>query len=515
MKTWQNYTNYLFWFGPFLLVAGLTAGAVSGNWGILPFALMLGGIVIVLAWLAIQSNEIRNIWSDRSTQDNTNAAIATLAVLIIVILINLLASRYNTTFDLTENQLFTLSAQTEEVVEGLQEPVEVYLFDPLPNPLDRELLENYEELNPDNFAYRYVDPQAEPGVAQQFGVRQFGEVYVERGEQRQLVQIVSPETRLTEPQLTNALAQTLSDRQTKVYFVQGHGERLLEAGQGGLSQALQNLQDESLIVEPLNLANNPEIPEDADVVVLAGPQRSLLDEEEAALESYMEGQSGLLLLLDPLNEPELGDFLGNWGVEVSDRVLFEPAAGNDGIITFITQYGQHPITQELQNGISFYPLARPIQLTEVPEVEATPLLITAAETQAREIGDDGTLLPPGDDDPAGNFVLGAALSRPVEAEETPENADAPPPEARMVVIGNSSFITDGIINQQLNRDVFLNTINWLSQDESVNLAVRAAAPTNRRILLSPAQQIGLAIAAMALLPALGIGLAVATWWRRR
>jgi ABC-type uncharacterized transport system involved in gliding motility auxiliary subunit len=558
MKTWQRYTNYLFWFGPFLLAMGLTVGAVSGRWGILPFFLILGGIVIVLAWLAIQSNDLRNVWSDRSTQDGTNALIATLAVLIIVLLINLLADRYNASFDLTENQLFTLSPQTKEVVEGLQEPVEVYLFDPLPNPRDQELLETYEELNPDNFAYRYIDPQAEPGVTQQFGVRQFGEVYLESGEERQLVQTVSPDLRLTEPRLTNALVQLTSDRQVTLYFVQGHGERLLEPGQGGLSQALQNLQDENLVVEPLNLANNPEIPEDADVVVLAGPQRSLLDEELAALETYMQGKSGLLLLLDPLNEPELDEFLADWGVEVSDRVLYEPAGGNDGIITFITQYGQHPITQELLNGISFYPLSRPLQLTETDEVQAIPLLVTSPQTQAREIGEDGTLLPPGENDPEGNFVLGAVLTRPAEAEDAPEAAeDAPdiaedaaentgdaeatpeaeetpeaptetpeaeaetpetaafPSEARMVVIGNSSFITDGIISQQLNRDVFLNAINWLSQDETANLAIRAAEPTNRRILLSPIQQIALAIAAMGLLPALGLGLALASWWRRR
>ncbi|MEO1211176.1 MAG: Gldg family protein [Cyanobacteria bacterium J06638_20] len=558
MKTWQRYTNYLFWFGPFLLAMGLTVGGVSGSWGILPFALILGGIVIVLAWLAIQSNELRNVWSDRSTQDGTNALIATLAVLIIVVLINLLADRYNGSFDLTENQLFTLSPQTKEVVEGLQDPVEVYLFDPLPNPRDQALLDNYEELNPDNFAYRYIDPQAEPGVTQQFGVRQFGEVYVEQGEQRQLVQTVSPDLPLTEPRLTNALVQLTSDRQITIYFVQGHGERLLELGQGGLSQALQSLQDENLVVEPLNLANSPEVPENADVVVLAGPQRSLLDEELAALETYMQGESGLLLLLDPLNEPELDEFLADWGVEVSDRVLYEPASGNDGIITFITQYGQHPITQELLNGISFYPLSRPLQLTETDEVQALPLLITSEQTQAREIGEDGTLLPPGDNDPEGNFVLGAVLSRPAEVEDAPEAAEeaseeteeAPdaeattedteattegteaipeaaeatteeeeavtlPPETRMVVIGNSSFITDGIISQQLNRDVFLNAINWLSQDETASLAIRAAEPTNRRILLSPIQQVGLAIAAMALLPALGLGLAIASWWRRR
>jgi len=517
MKSWFRYTRYLYWPGLFLFVMGLTAGLVAGNWSTVPLVLMGAGLLIVLAWLLSRGGDVKAVWGQRSTQEGANAAIATVAVLVIFLLANILANRYNQTFDLTENRIFTLAPQTQEVVQGLQQPVTVYLFDPLPNPQDRALLENFERQNPGQFSYRYVDPQAEPGITQQFGVQNFGEVYVQQGDRRQLVQTVTPEQRLTEPRLTNALVQLTSDRQPRVYFLQGHGERQLDAGQGGLSQVLQNLEGENFEALPLDLASNPEVPEDADVLVLAGPQRALLPEETAALDAYLETPRGLMVLVDPQTDPELDDLLDPWGVELGDRILFEPAAGRDGVVTVINQYGQHPITQNLGNGISFYPLALPLLITEAEGVQASPLLITGPETEAREVGADGTLLPVPEADPRGNYIVGAALTRAAEqaADEEAVDRETPPAETRLVVVGNSSFITDGLINQQLNRDVFLNSVTWLSQRENATLTIRAAEPTNRRILLSPQQRILLAVAAMGLLPALGFSLAIALWWWRR
>lgn len=515
MDAWKQYTKYLYWLGPFLIIMGVTAGLVAGSWGSIPIGLIGGGVALTLTWLVTQWSQLQMDWKRRSTQDTANAAIATIAVLAIVLTLNILADRYGTPIDLTENRIFTLAPQTQEVMQGLEQPIQVYLFEPLPNPQDRTLLENYERQNPEQFSYEYIDPQAQPGIAQRFGVQTLGEVYLEQGDRQQFVQTVSPELPLSESRLTNAIVAVTSETQPTVYFLQGHGERQLAAGQGGLSETAQNLEDENYAVNPLNLATDPTVPEDADVIVLAGPQRSLLDEELTALEDYTETQSGLMVMIDPQAEPELDEFLAEWGVIVGDRILFEPAAGQDGVVTVITQYGQHPITAELGNGISFYPLAVPLQIEEVEGVQATPLLLTNPDTEAREIGDDGTLLPPDGNEPQGNFILGAALSRTLEAPENAENPDAPPPEARLVVIGNSTFMTDGLVNQQLNRDVFLNSVRWLSQDEGGSLAIRPAEPENRRIVFSPGQRLWLAIASMALVPSIGFALAAVFWWRRR
>jgi len=515
--------KYIYWLGPFLAVAGITAGLVAGSWGAIPVGLIGAGMGLMLLWLLSQGGDVRSFWGRRSTQVSTNAVLSSIAVLAIFCLANFLAVRYNSRVDLTENQIFTLAPQSQQVAKDLRSPVKVWLFEITANPADKELLENYRRQS-SQFSYEVVDPQAQPGIAQRFGVKSFGEAYLERGEQRELIQTVSPEQRLSERRITNGLVQISSDRQTKVYFLQGHGERPLEAGQGGLSQATDNLKDESYAAAPLNLADTAAIPEDAAVIVVAGPQRPLLAEEVTRLKEYLTRRSGLMLLIDPQTNPELAGLLDEWGVAFSDRIMVDPTAGRDGTVTIITQYGQHPITESLQNGISFYPEARPLELGESPGIQSVPLLVPNPRTQAQKIGTDGKLQPDPATDPQGTLVLGVALSRPVTSPppaaspgSPPSPAPSPSPsgEARLVAIGNSAFITDGLLNQQLNKDVFLNAVNWLSQQENPTLAVRPAELTNRRILLAPAQQLWLVLTALVGLPIIGLVMAGGIWWKRR
>lgn len=525
-----KHLKYLLWISPVLVIMGLTAGAVAGTWGLVPLGLILAGLALLVAWLIVEGNAVRGFWGQRSTQAGTNAIVATLAVLVILGLINVLAVRYGTRLDLTENQAFTLAPQSQEVVQQLKQPVKVWLFDISPNPQDKALLENYRRYGSD-FSYEYVDPQAQPGVARDFGVQSVGEVYIEAGQRRRFVQVINAEERLSERRVTNGVAQVTSDRQTKIYFLQGHGERSLQAGQGGLSELVTRMGEESYLTEPLNLAEATTVPEDASAVVIAGPQRSLLPSEVTALQDYLKTRSGLMLMVDPQTNPELDQLLKPWGVAFSDRIIVDPAGQAmqlGAAVTVITQYSANPITEDFGNGISFYPVSRPLELNPVEAVKTEPILVTNDRTQAQRIQTDGQLAFDPATDPQGALTLGVALSRPAEEsapkpESTPASPspsptpeeEAAPDEARLVVIGNSTFITDGLFNQQLNGDVFLNSVSWLSQQGDQVLSIRSKETTNRRIFLQPQQQLWLALIALVFLPVLGFGMGIGLWWRRR
>jgi ABC-type uncharacterized transport system involved in gliding motility auxiliary subunit len=84
-----------------------------------------------------------------------------------------------------------------------------------------------------------------------------------------------------------------------------------------------------------------------------------------------------------------------------------------------------------------------------------------------------------------------------------------------VVIGNSTFATDGFVNQVVNGDVFLNSVRWLGRTEQQTLSVRPKEPKNRRITLSPQQATIAGLLALIILPLLGFGSAFFVWWRRR
>ncbi len=542
--------KYLIWLAPFLITAGLTVGFISEDWGTIPLILIILGLVIAVMWLLWQSYSTK-WWSRRSTQVGANALIATLAVVAILGLINFLATRYNVRTDLTENNLFTLAPQTQEVVENLEQPVKVWVFDPNKNPLDEDLLENYARQSK-NFKFEYVDPLAKPSLTNKFGVKDYGEVYLESGKNQQLVQVVNPQERLSESRLTNRLAQIYNPNISKVYFLQGHGERQLERGEDNISQAVQALADKNYIAEPLNLTQAAQIPSDADTVILAGPQRALLDGEIQALQNYVSNGGNLLVMVDPGVDPKLDTLLQEWGVGLDKRLAInasESAQQQPPGISVVTDYGEHPITKEFQNGISIYKLARPIETITVNGIESTPLLRTQplpaswaeSDRESEELEYNENV------DIPGPLTLGFALTRKIAASPTPTPTPTPtaspsptpsptptpspsptpsptptptasenkPTESRMVVFGDSDFITDGFFSQQLNGDVFLNSVTWLSKQDSQPLSISPKQAKNRRLNLSQAQANLVALSSVLVLPILAFAAAALLWFQRR
>lgn len=85
----------------------------------------------------------------------------------------------------------------------------------------------------------------------------------------------------------------------------------------------------------------------------------------------------------------------------------------------------------------------------------------------------------------------------------------------MVVFGNSEFATDGVFEQQLNGDVFLNSISWLSKQDAQTLSIRPKETTNRRIAMTAEQASLLDWLSRRILPAVGLLSAGALWWSRR
>lgn len=560
MKSFPTHRlKYLFWLGPMLTIAGISAGVVAG-WTAIPLTMIGVGVAIVAVWLFQQGRktDAKSFLGQRSTQVGTNAILTTLAVLTIVGLLNFLAARTPARVDLTENQVFTLAPETQQVVKNLPHPVKVWVFTSQPEPQDRELLESYRRLG-DKLSFEFVDPQAQPTIAKRLEIKSPGDVIVEAPakNRKQYVQTIAAGAsdnpaqtgqRLSEVKLTSALEQLTNDRRQLVYFVQGHGERSLQPGQGALSEAVKVLGDRRFEAKPLVLASTKEVPTDANIVVIAGSQKPFLPAEIATLKAYLARGGNLMLMIDPTEKPlGLEPLLQEWGVDLDRRVVVDSSAqglaGLGPADAIVAQYGDHPITKELQGNISFFSLSRPLGVKAEKDVKRTELLFTSDRSWAEsDLKSDPLQYTPGKDQ-QGPLVLGAALSRPIASSPSPQpsptsgksptaNASpAPLPstsptpnatklgekkaESRLVVIGNSTFATDGFFNQVVNGDVFVNSVRWLSQDDQQTFAVRAKEPKNRRITLSPQQAAIAGWLALVILPLLGFGSAFFVWWRRR
>src|SRR5919202_4960274 len=601
-KPKNNYLKYLFWLGPILSIMGLSARVVAGEWSPISSGLLIAGLAIIALWLILIGSS-PGFWGRRSTQAGTNAIIATLAMIVILGLINFLGIRYGQRIDFTENQLFTLSPLSQRVVRTLQQPMKVWVFSPSPNPTDLELLRNYRRYG-SKLDYEFVDPQLKPGLAQQFNVKLPGEVHLKYGQKQKLVQTVNEADRLSEIKLTNSIEQLMSDRIDKVYFLQGHGERPLDEIEGGLSQALSTLKDKSFTALPLNLAERSEIPKDASLVVVAGPKRALFEPEVLALNNYLLTGGSLLLMLDPEVNAGMDSLLADWGVKL-DRQIVIDASGQGRVVglgpatPLVTTYGNHPITKDFGNNYSLYPVAQPMEVTPVQGATETPLLRNNDQSWAESTPEKQPLQFDPQSDRPGPLTLGVALTRkaqPPSALPTPKpqattspgaspspsaspqgqakasptptpqattspgaspspsaspqaqakasptptpqattSAGASPSptglaspslanqgqtekrtsESRLVVLGNSSFSTNGWFEQQLNGDVFLNSVSWLSKRDDQTLSIRPKEQKNRRINLTPVQAGVLSWTGLFIIPLLGLMTAGVMWGRRR
>src|SRR5262249_29415693 len=133
-------------------------------------------------------------------------------------------------------------------------------------------------------------------------------------------------TGLTEQDFTSSLLKLTRSDQKKVYFVQGHQERDPDsADQPGYNSAVQALKQETYTVDKLNLLASQKVPDDAAVLVIAGPKAPFLDPEKQALDDYLARGGKVFLLIDPRQDVGLQDLLAKWYITVGNDLVIDPA----------------------------------------------------------------------------------------------------------------------------------------------------------------------------------------------
>ena len=166
----------------------------------------------------------------------------------------------------------------------------------------------------------------------------------------------------------------VSGQQRKVYFTQGHGEKdTTSSERDGYNAIAAALGRENYTVDKLVLAQQGAVPDDAAVVVVAGPRTDFFPPEIDALKKYLDKAGKLLLELDPpdkADSPPLTNLIAlahDWGIDVGNNVVVDVSGmgrliGTDASVPVAANYPSHPITQRF-SFITAFPLAR----------EATPV----------------------------------------------------------------------------------------------------------------------------------------------
>jgi len=510
-------------FGLMSFVLVLASGAgISSDLGWIGANLVVGLALLITA-VAMNIDALRERMSSgearRAGKYGTSAVLSTVLGIALLGMLGFLATRYHHRFDWSEQKVHTLSDQSRKVLEGLTQDVDVtVLVSSVDQAPARELLDRY-AYESKRFRVEYADPNERPGLLEQFKIEpgKLGEHGLVRlaigGESVEVSQI-------DEEHVTNAMVKLSRTGEKVVYFVQGHGEDPIDGedakGREGFAGAADALRNENYRVEPLLLSSVKDVPEDADIVIVAGARKQMFDEELAVLDRYLARGGALLAMVDPRVSGSWIEKLRGWGADLGNDIVVDRALALFGraVTPFAGKYDpEHPITKgfrDPRNDAVMFHEVRSVKPRDGVALQAIVFTGEAswAERNLARLDSEGAAAMDADDLPGPVPVMVAGT--PALSASTEGGAA----KARLVVVGDTNFASNEFIDAGRNRDLFLNAANWLIGDVAA-ISVRPNRSRASRFQLTADQFHAIRSASLFILPEAIAVLGVFTWWSRR
>lgn len=450
--------------------------------------------------------------------------ITTLLVIFIVVVVNLLSNEFHFRLDLTEDNQYTLSDATEDILGNLEEPVSVkaYFSENMPPSIAKsrrdfqELLVEYAAKSGGMLQYEFIDPGASEAIANeamQNGVQSivitvrekdeskqqkaFLGAVVSIGDKKEVLGYIPPDFPI-EYGLSSAIKKLSIDNKPGIGFLQGHGEPSLYE----LQQAQTQL---SVLYNPIpvTLSDTTGIPPDVKTLVVIRPTDSVSAVDFTKLDAFLAGGGNMVVAINRVN----GDLQNAQGSAVSTG--FETWLAQKGLIVepnFITDarcaqvtaqqqtpfgmmqsqmafpylpiaatFRNHPITKGLEAMV--FQFASQLTFAGDTSVRFTPLVLSSERSNVLpapvffDINKQWTEA----DLPLSGITIAATLEGRLSGSAS----------SRMVVIGDGDFPVNGY-GQQAQRlspdnvNFLSNAIDWLTDDTGL-IELRTKGTTGRPI----------------------------------
>src|SRR5690554_560885 len=468
--------------------------------------------------------KIKESFQNKKFKHGGYATLLTAVVLGLLILVNLLVDQVPLKADLTKNRLFSLSDQTYQVVDRLEQEVTIYGVAETgrENRLVDEILQKYSNRSK-KVTLEYVDPYRNPGFFRQFtdgSDISEGSYIVACGNKYRVInsydlfnysyenpfqpQVTSL---AVEERVTGAVIYVTAEKTPVIYNLTGHGEESLPR------EIREKLQRENYDLEDLALVTAGEVPENTGILLVVSPKRDFTADEEEKIREYLAGGGRALFILD-LYTAELDNIqslLRSYGATLQPLVVVEGDgnrhAGNQ--VWLLPQMENHEILAPLrQDQIPvLIPAAQSLEILDVKRrtLELTPLLLSSerswgktdlpARTLEKEAGDvDGPLT-----------IAMTIVDNPGSGEE----------ETRIVLVANSDFLSRQFVNAiPGNTDFLFNSLNWL-QDRQEAISIRPKSLLTMRLRMTGFQSLLFSGIAVLLIPLGVLGTGLFVWLRRR
>jgi ABC-type uncharacterized transport system involved in gliding motility auxiliary subunit len=478
--------------------------------------LQIGLLVFILglaSFVLFDPDRVRRALTGRQARYGSNALLLTVAFLGILVVVNYFVFENSQRWDLTEDKLNTLADETLDTLNALPSDVTVQaFFTPEINPeFARGLLDDLKFNSDGKITYEFIDPLSDPVSAQNAEIARDGSVVFWLEGNKELV------TSVTEQEFTGALVRLMSGEENVIYFLTGHGELAAdETGEQGFSQVKRVLESKNYVIENLNLLSAERVPEDAAVILIAGPIYPLETSEVAMLSEYLSTGGALILLQDSPIFTKFGDQMDylsgylneGWGIHLGQDLIVDQSSFLGVFAPVGIADSFHPIAQNIQGVATGFPTARSVQVVDTFSGAVPTELIMTANDQSWAETDLETL------DAGGEVSYSADVDiiGPVSIAAVSENTAT---RSRVAVFGDVNFAMNANFTFFGNGDLFIGAVDWVvGQEDLITLTPKTPI---QRFMLPPQPYLMnmILLFVVILLPGLVLVAGIVVWFRKR
>ena len=468
-------------------------------------------------------NKFKKMFTHKRFRYSSMSLILTISVIGILFLINLFVSNYDYKWDLTKDKRYSISDESKTYLNKIKKNIKILVFlygDP---PLEiKNVLDNYKS-NCSSLTIEYVDPDQNPGLANKYNsvdrTIANGSVIIESGKKWRMLDMQEFSSQdyqtgtiisMIEQKITGAISYVTEEKDIFIYFLEGHGETLIDS----FTTLKTTLDDANYTAKELNLLSLNEIPKDATMVVSLSSKKDISSNEKVILEKYLENGGKLFVSLEPtINLLNLSSVLEKYNIGIDNNYIIE---NNNQKVIYNHPLNLKPdiqnteITRSLlsKNLNVVLPGARSLHI--IKNSQSDLIVNSLLKTSENSWGETNfTNNSPKND---ANDIIGP-LTVALSSEKAITNTDL---KTKIIVFGDSEFMADQVIKEVGavgNVDLFMNTINWLSEiKDAINISSKALTTDT---FFPTESQVRIILIIIILIPLFSICFGTIIWFKRR
>lgn len=433
-------------------------------------------------WLYFDRKLIVQFFTMKTTKHGFNMGFLIFTSILLLASINFFGARHYLTFDYSSNSTNSLSEQSIKILSSLEEDFKVKFF--YKNGAERaeenkkifrELIKQYQDVN-NKIQIEFAEMNERPKLASEYGASKgSGEAFVEYQGQKNRVE------NYNEQDVTNAIIKLTRKEKKNVYFLQGHNERSIDdqKSETSLYGFRQLLEKNSFNIKKFNLITEQKVPDDAHLVIVAGPTQEFQTLEVKALEQYLYSGGSLLLMLEEKEALGLSDLLKKLGLILEKHYvynIFSSPMGkvlNSQAATVAVQYStSSEITKVFTiNQMATFRNPHSLVINNESSLIKSEVLVRTPESSAALAELDS------------KDYLGSERSFNLGIE-VKGRLDQDAKDFTTVAYSDVDFVSNILLYQNINRDLALNTVSSLTHETDL-ISISAKDPMVSKLLVSP------------------------------